>query len=198
MYKRNLIASGILVILIVVGIIFTVMGTVDADTNEPSEPQTQPTLTSVSIATITVPTRVITPTPTATPTPSPSPTPTPIPTPTSVPVNQDDLYLMAHLIWGEAGYDNPDMMYAIGSVVLNRVNHSAYPDTISGVIYQSGQYACTWDGNFDKTPSELAWQIAEDLLINGSTLPENVVYQAQFTQGSGVYLQIENEYFCYY
>ena len=196
MYKRNLIASGILVILIAVGIIFTVIETVDADTNEPSEPQTQPTLTSVSIATITVPTRVITPTPTATPTPSP--TPTPIPTPTPVPIDEYELYLMAHLIWGEAGYDNEEMMYAIGSVVLNRVNHSAYPNTIEGVIYQSGQYACTWDGNFDKTPSELAWQIAEDLLINGSTLPENVVYQAQFTQGSGVYIQIENEFFCYY
>ena len=194
MYRRNLIASFILIMIFAIGTIFMVMGTVEADCTETDEPNT-PT-TPVSIATITMPTRVITPTPT--PMSTATPTPTPIPTPTPVPIDEYELYLMAHLIWGEAGYDNEEMMYAIGSVVLNRVNHSAYPNTIEGVIYQSGQYACTWDGNFDKTPSELAWQIAEDLLINGSTLPENVVYQAQFTQGSGVYIQIENEFFCYY
>lgn len=110
-----------------------------------------------------------------------------------------ELYLMAHLINGEAGCNwcSDDMMYYVGSVVLNRVDSKYFPDNIEDVIFAPKQYACTWDGNFDKEPCERAWRIAEDLLLNGSVLPENVVFQAQFTQGDGVYCKEQNMYFCY-
>ena len=41
-----------------------------------------------------------------------------------------------------------------------------------------------------------AYDIARDLLTNGSTIPSDIVYQAQFRQGSYVYKQIGNTYFC--
>jgi hypothetical protein len=115
-------------------------------------------------------------------------------------VSEEDIDLLAHLIYAEAGssWIPDETLYYVGSVVLNRVNSKYYPDTLYEVIYQKGQYACTWDGNIEKTPTERCYTIAEDLLINGSVLPENVLYQAQFKQGSGVYSYQDNLYFCYY
>lgn len=112
--------------------------------------------------------------------------------------SKNDLYLLSHLLYGEAGNTNWEEMVKVGSVALNRVNHSAYPDTLYKVIYQKGQYACTWDGNFNKEPSELAIKVAEHLLKNGSQIPKEVVYQADFKQGSGVWTKTKWHYYCYY
>ena len=114
-------------------------------------------------------------------------------------VNETDLELMAHLLVGEAGADwcSDEMLYYVGSVALNRVTSKHFPDTLDEVIFQDGQYASTWDGNFNREPSERHYEIAEDLLLNGSILPPNVVYQAEFKQGSGVYKKVQNMYFCY-
>ena len=113
--------------------------------------------------------------------------------------NSEEVEMLAHLINGEAGANwcCDTTRYYVGSVVLNRVNHPDFPDTIEGVIYQSGQYACTWDGNYDLTPSDRCYEIARDLLENGSWLPADVVFQANFSQGSGVYDYIDGVYFCY-
>lgn len=113
---------------------------------------------------------------------------------------EKDLYLLSHLINAEAGssWCSDDLMRYVGSVALNRVNHAAFPNTLEEVIYQPGQYACTWDGNFYKEPVERAWRIAKELLDNGSVLPENVVFQSQFPQGNGVYIQEQNMYLCIY
>lgn len=115
------------------------------------------------------------------------------------PVNQEELELLAHLIFAEAGSDwcNDEMLYGVGSVVLNRMTSDYYPDTMREVIYQEGQYACVLDGNINKEPNARAYRIAEDLLINGSTLPDNVIFQAQFKQGDGIYSKVQNMYFCY-
>ena len=110
----------------------------------------------------------------------------------------EELYMMSHLIYGEAGGENDLHQRYVGSVVLNRMNHYKYPNTMKGVIFQSGQYACTWDGNYNKSPSQQAIKNAKFLLEHGSVLPSNVVYQAQFKQGSGVYKHLGNTYFCYY
>lgn len=110
-----------------------------------------------------------------------------------------DLYILAHVISGEAGSDylSDTVRYYVGSVVLNRVANEKYPDTIKEVVYQRGQYACLWDGNYDKPVSDDCWRIAEELLKDGSKLPSEVIYQAQFSQGSGVYYEEHGEKFCY-
>ena len=115
------------------------------------------------------------------------------------PVNVDELDMLAHLLGGEAGSDwcSDEMIYYVGSVVLNRVDSPNFPNTIEDVIFQSGQYACTWDGNYERVPSERCYRIAEELLRYGSVLPGNVVYQAEFKQGSGVFKKVQNMYFCY-
>lgn len=114
-------------------------------------------------------------------------------------IDEKELEMLAHLIGGEAGADwcKDEMLYYVGSVVLNRMNSKDFPNTMEGVIFQKGQYACTWDGNYNRTPSERCYRIAEQLLTYGSVLPENVVFQAEFKQGSGVYEKVQNMYFCY-
>lgn len=89
------------------------------------------------------------------------------------------------------------MKKSVGSVVLNRVEDSRFPDTISEVVFQSGQYSCTWDGNYYREPSQETIDIARELLENGSAIDESVVWQAEFVQGVGIYDIIGNMYFCY-
>jgi hypothetical protein len=110
--------------------------------------------------------------------------------------------LLAHLIVGEVEGCDREMKEYVASVPVNRVNSASFPDSLEEVIYQPGQYSCTWDGNFEKTPTEEDYEIAEDILVNGSKLPEDVVFQAEFEQGSGIYTKLVapngvTEYFCY-
>ena len=109
----------------------------------------------------------------------------------------EELYILAHAICGEGQCCPDEEQLYIGSVILNRKNHGAYPDTIEGVVFQKGQYACTWDGNYYREPTEVNWRNARWLLENGSILPGNVVYQAGFRQGSGLYLQTRYHKYCY-
>ena len=116
--------------------------------------------------------------------------------------SEDDLYRMSHLIYGEAGNCSREMMEAVGSVVLNRVSDDRFPATLADVIFQPGQYACTWDGTYDLTPSEEAVEVARFLLEEGSQLDSSVVWQAEFVQGEGIYKTVTSPwgsimYFCY-
>lgn len=110
-----------------------------------------------------------------------------------------ELYILAHVINGEAGSVkcSTTLRYYVGGVVLNRVKSNDFPDTIKSVVMQEGQYSCVRDGNYNKEPSEECWIIAYDLLYNGTCLPDNVIFQAQVVQGSGVYVKEQNMYFCY-
>lgn len=111
--------------------------------------------------------------------------------------SEEDLYILAHAICGEGqGYPDDEQLY-IGSVILNRRSHRAFPNTIKEVVFQRGQYACTRDGNYDREPTEANWRNARWLLENGSILPGNVVYQAGFRQGSGLYVQTRYHKYCY-
>lgn len=110
---------------------------------------------------------------------------------------QEDLDVLAHVICGEAQcYSDTEQLY-VGSVVLNRVADPRYPNTIRGVVFQRGQYACTRDGNYYREPTIRNWMNARFLLENGSVLPVNVVYQSGSRQGKGVYIRTSRHYYCY-
>ena len=66
----------------------------------------------------------------------------------------DMVDLLARLINGEARGEPYKGQVAVGAVVMNRVKSSEFPDTISGVIYQKGQFSCVTDGQFDKSIDE--------------------------------------------
>lgn len=112
---------------------------------------------------------------------------------------EEDYQYLLMIIVGEAqNCSRQEQMY-VGSVVLNRLHSSWFPkqNTIKQVATAKGQYACMRDGNAYKTPTETNKEVALELLNNGSVLPENVVFQALFKQGNGVYCKINKTYFCY-
>lgn len=75
-----------------------------------------------------------------------------------------DVDLLARLISAEARGEPYEGQVAVGAVVLNRVNHASFPNTLSGVIYQSGAFSCLDDGQFDEPVAESAYRAARDAL----------------------------------
>lgn len=62
---------------------------------------------------------------------------------------EDDRRLLANLIYCEAGGESYEGQVAVGSVVINRVLSSKFPDTVAGVIYQGGQFSPVASGRMD-------------------------------------------------
>ena len=79
---------------------------------------------------------------------------------------QNDINLLAKLIAAEARGENYKGQVAVGAVVLNRVAHSSFPDTIAGVIYQKGAFSCVNDSNWSTAATETSKKAARDC-ING-------------------------------
>ncbi|MDD6090870.1 MAG: spore cortex-lytic enzyme [Candidatus Limivicinus sp.] len=86
-----------------------------------------------------------------------------------------DVNLLARLISAEARGEPYEGQVAVGAVVLNRVDHASFPNTISDVIYQSGAFSCLYDGQFDEPVAESAYRAAQDAL-NGWDPSGGAVY----------------------
>ncbi len=80
--------------------------------------------------------------------------------------SSSDIYLLAKVISAEARGESYTGQVAVGAVVLNRVRHSSFPDSISGVVYQAGAFSCVNDSNWSVTPNDTAKKAANDA-ING-------------------------------
>lgn len=85
---------------------------------------------------------------------------------TSSTSNSSNVNLLAKLIYGEARGEPYTGQVAVGAVVMNRVKSSSFPNTISGVIYQSGAFDVVKDGQINLTPDSNAKKAAQDA-ING-------------------------------
>lgn len=114
-------------------------------------------------------------------------------------VNHEDLNLLAEVMYHENYSNGYEVMLWTGSVVLNRVASPRWPDTISKVLYQENprQYSTTHKFYTKKIPQEV-YDIALHLLLCGSAIPPNVMYQSTHPEfGSGVWRSKREEYFCY-
>ncbi len=90
----------------------------------------------------------------------------------AVVVGGDDTRLLAALIFCEAGIETYNGKLAVGAVVMNRVRSAAYPNTISGVIFASGQFTPAMNGKVARVYGgdipESCWEAAR-AAINGET-----------------------------
>lgn len=80
--------------------------------------------------------------------------------------NSSNVNLLAKLIHGEARGEPYTGQVAVGAVVMNRVRSSSFPNTISGVIYQSGAFDAVRDGQINLAADATAKKAAQDA-ING-------------------------------
>ncbi len=109
-----------------------------------------------------------------------------------------DLELLARLIYLEAGGGSKDGMWAVGTVVINRVRSSKFPNTLEGVIYAKGQFTVT--GKIDKTtPSSAAVEAAKRVL-SGDLYDSDIMYfksaNSSKSWGSRKYcFRVGNNYF---
>ena len=77
---------------------------------------------------------------------------------------QDDLYLLAKMISAEARGEPYVGQVAVGAVILNRVKHPSFPNTIAGVLYQPGAFTALADGQFNLEPEEECRRAARDAM----------------------------------
>lgn len=89
--------------------------------------------------------------------------------------NSADYELLARIISAEARGETYLGQVAVGAVVLNRIEHPSFPDTISGVVYQNGAFSCLYDGQFYEPISNSAYSAARDAL-NGLDPSGGAIY----------------------
>lgn len=113
-----------------------------------------------------------------------------------------DVWLLAKLIAAEARGENYRGQVAVGAVVLNRVDHSSFPDSISGVIYQKGAFDCVRDANWNVSPTDTAKKAATEALNGWDPTGGAIYYYNPKTASNGwirtrpVITQIGNHVFC--
>ena len=78
--------------------------------------------------------------------------------------NSNNLNLLARVVYGEARGEPYTGQVAVAAVVLNRVKSSSFPNSISGVVYQSGAFDAVRDGQINLTPNSTATKAAQDAL----------------------------------
>ncbi len=77
---------------------------------------------------------------------------------------QNNLNLLARVVYGEARGEPYTGQVAVAAVVLNRVKNSNFPNTVSGVVYQKGAFDAVADGQINLTPNSTAKKAAQDAL----------------------------------
>lgn len=78
--------------------------------------------------------------------------------------SNEDLYLLARIISAEARGEPYEGQVAVGAVVLNRVRHPSFPNTLAGVIYQKNAFTAIVDGQFDEPITDSAYRAARDAM----------------------------------
>ncbi len=108
----------------------------------------------------------------------------------SISATASDVELLAALLECEAGTSNYEALLAVGSVVVNRMKHRNYPDTVRGVIYQSGQFPPAHDGKVDRVlkrgVKSLCIQAAQDALAGKNNVGDCLSFRASSSGRPGL------------
>jgi len=113
-----------------------------------------------------------------------------------------DVNLLAKVISAEARGESYEGQVAVGAVVLNRVAHPSFPDTISGVVYQNGAFSCVYDSNWYAAVADSARRAAQDAM-NGWDPTGGAIYYYNPAKTSNAWMRsrtvikvIGSHYFC--
>ena len=116
--------------------------------------------------------------------------------------SSSNLNLLARVISAEARGESYRGQVAVGAVILNRVSHSSFPDTILGVVYQSGAFDCMYDGQINVAVADSAYKAAQDAL-NGWDPSGGAIYyynpktaKSNWIRSRPIILTIGNHVFC--
>lgn len=100
---------------------------------------------------------------------------------------QANVNLLARIISAEARGEPYVGQVAVGAVILNRIEHPSFPDSLSGVIYQNGAFTAIVDGQFNEPVSDSAYNAARDAL-NGWDPTGGCIYYYNPAKTSNAYM----------
>lgn len=113
-----------------------------------------------------------------------------------------NINLLARIISAEGRGESYVGQVAIGAVILNRIEHPSFPDTLQGVIYQNGAFTAIIDGQFNQPVSDSAYYAARDAL-SGWDPTGGCIYYFNPSKTSDSYMHsrevvkvIGDHYFC--
>ena len=113
-----------------------------------------------------------------------------------------DVELLAKVISAEARGESYEGQVAVGAVILNRVKHPSFPDSISGVVYQKGAFSCVNDSNWYAAVADSSKRAAIDAL-NGWDPSGGAIYDFNASKTSDAFMHsrqvvktIGNHKFC--
>lgn len=116
--------------------------------------------------------------------------------------SNSDVELLAKVISAEARGESYEGQVAVGAVILNRVKHPSFPDSISGVVYQNGAFSCVNDSNWYADVADSARRAAIDA-INGWDPSGGAIYYFNASKTNDAYMHsrpvvkvIGNHKFC--
>ena len=89
--------------------------------------------------------------------------------------SSNDISLLARIISAESRGEPYEGQVAVGAVILNRIEHPSFPNTLAGVIYQPGAFSCLNDGGVNAAVADSAYRAARDA-INGSDPSGGAIY----------------------
>ena len=122
------------------------------------------------------------------------------------PLYPESIELLAQVMFHENYCNGETVMYYTGAVVMNRVRSKRWPNTVKAVLYQRNPIQYSTTGKFfTKEIPNSVYRLACKVAKGTPDVPENVVYQAMFPQGAGVWKKEPSsyaptkdfEYFCY-
>lgn len=89
--------------------------------------------------------------------------------------SSSDVALLAKVISAEARGEPYTGQVAVGAVILNRIKHPSFPNSIAGVVYEPGAFTCMVDGQIDQPVADSAYNAARDAM-NGSDPTGGAIY----------------------
>lgn len=89
--------------------------------------------------------------------------------------SESDVQLLASIISAESRGEPYEGQVAVGAVIMNRIAHPSFPNTLSGVIYQEGAFSCLYDGGINAAVADSSYQAAREA-INGSDPTGGAIY----------------------
>jgi len=104
-----------------------------------------------------------------------------------VSATQSNINLLARIISAEGRGESYEGQVAIGAVIVNRVKHPSFPDTLAGVIYQAGAFTAIVDGQFNQPVAASSYSAARDA-INGWDPSGGAVYYFNPAKTSNAYM----------
>lgn len=95
----------------------------------------------------------------------------------TVDISQEDAQLLMDVAWAEAGSQGTDGQWLVMSVILNRVESEAFPDSVEGVVYQAHQFTTATNGAISRAEPTAETHYALARIESGDVAPEVVAFE---------------------